>query len=206
MVDPRYGLLKTMDHLPCEMVRTLWLIQDLERKQQNDPKYARSLHLIQQAKYLQGLVDENIEWLHQQKRDLNTQMAINKRFLSLHSSDQANTNSRPALGAKVLARGQRQGPGSKPQLLIKIKLPPRRVVRSSRGPRIVHTARGSRWGPGTSTQDTFCVCHDVSYGPMIACDNNRCPRGEWFHYNCVGIQKVPQGQWFCSDQCREEST
>jgi hypothetical protein len=50
----------------------------------------------------------------------------------------------------------------------------------------------------------YCYCNEVSYGDMIACDNDECPR-EWFHLACVHLQKAPTGRakWFCSDGCKE---
>ena len=45
----------------------------------------------------------------------------------------------------------------------------------------------------------YCVCNQVSYGDMVACDNPRCPV-EWFHYPCVGINAPPKGKWYCP-QC-----
>lgn len=45
----------------------------------------------------------------------------------------------------------------------------------------------------------YCVCNQVSYGNMVACDNPKCPL-EWFHYACVGITAPPKGKWFCP-QC-----
>lgn len=50
----------------------------------------------------------------------------------------------------------------------------------------------------------YCYCNEVSYGNMIACDNDSCPR-EWFHLPCVNLDKVPAGRskWFCSDECKE---
>ena len=46
----------------------------------------------------------------------------------------------------------------------------------------------------------YCTCRSVSYGNMIACDNESCPY-EWFHWSCVGMTKEPAGAWFC-DTCR----
>lgn len=46
----------------------------------------------------------------------------------------------------------------------------------------------------------YCICDRVSFGEMVGCDNPECPR-EWFHYECVGLTKPPQGEWFCPD-CR----
>lgn len=43
----------------------------------------------------------------------------------------------------------------------------------------------------------YCVCNQVSYGDMVACDNEDCPY-EWFHYPCVGITAPPKGKWYCA--------
>ncbi|KAG9187365.1 hypothetical protein G6011_05236 [Alternaria panax] len=53
----------------------------------------------------------------------------------------------------------------------------------------------------------YCYCNEVSYGNMIACDNDDCPR-EWFHLGCVHLDKPPTGRtkWFCSDDCKETYT
>ncbi|XP_076759197.1 inhibitor of growth family, member 3 [Xylocopa sonorina] len=45
----------------------------------------------------------------------------------------------------------------------------------------------------------YCICNQVSYGDMVACDNSDCPF-EWFHYPCVGIIAPPKGKWYCP-QC-----
>lgn len=45
----------------------------------------------------------------------------------------------------------------------------------------------------------YCICNEVAYGGMVACDNKNCPH-EWFHYPCVGITDPPKGSWYCP-QC-----
>ncbi|KAK3925070.1 Inhibitor of growth protein 3 [Frankliniella fusca] len=42
----------------------------------------------------------------------------------------------------------------------------------------------------------YCLCNQVSYGDMVACDNEDCPF-EWFHYACVNITAPPKGKWDC---------
>merc|ERR1712012_70299 len=42
----------------------------------------------------------------------------------------------------------------------------------------------------------YCICNQVSYGDMVACDNADCPY-EWFHYPCVGVTAPPKGKWYC---------
>jgi len=43
------------------------------------------------------------------------------------------------------------------------------------------------------------MCQQVSFGDMIACENESCPI-EWFHYECVGLLpgQGPKGKWYCS--------
>lgn len=36
----------------------------------------------------------------------------------------------------------------------------------------------------------YCYCNEISFGEMVACDNDACPR-EWFHLSCVGLSKPP---------------
>lgn len=45
----------------------------------------------------------------------------------------------------------------------------------------------------------YCICNEVAFGAMVACDNKNCLY-EWYHYPCVGITKAPDGKWFCP-QC-----
>ncbi|EKG17468.1 Zinc finger PHD-type protein [Macrophomina phaseolina MS6] len=45
----------------------------------------------------------------------------------------------------------------------------------------------------------YCICGDVSYGHMIACDNDNCEK-EWFHLACVGLAEggiKRREHWFC---------
>jgi hypothetical protein len=41
-----------------------------------------------------------------------------------------------------------------------------------------------------SNEPKYCYCDDVSYGEMVACDNESCSR-EWFHLKCAGLSKAP---------------
>lgn len=50
--------------------------------------------------------------------------------------------------------------------------------------------------PVDPNEPTYCVCHQVSYGEMIGCDNTECPI-EWFHFGCVSLTSKPKGKWFC---------
>lgn len=56
--------------------------------------------------------------------------------------------------------------------------------------------------PVDPNEPTYCLCHQVSYGEMIGCDNPDCPI-EWFHFACVGLTTKPKGKWYCP-RCQEE--
>ncbi|XP_050302674.1 inhibitor of growth protein 5 isoform X3 [Anthonomus grandis grandis] len=50
--------------------------------------------------------------------------------------------------------------------------------------------------PVDPNEPTYCLCHQVSYGEMIGCDNPDCPI-EWFHFACVQLTTKPKGKWYC---------
>lgn len=43
-------------------------------------------------------------------------------------------------------------------------------------------------------EPTYCICGQVSFGEMIACDNPTCEK-EWFHIQCVGAPQAKNGKW-----------
>lgn len=49
---------------------------------------------------------------------------------------------------------------------------------------------------GDGDDKKYCTCRSVSYGNMVACDNDEC-EFEWFHWSCVGVIKEPVGKWYC---------
>ena len=74
------------------------------------------------------------------------------------------------------------------------------------------------WAPEPN-EPRYCLCNQVSYGDMVACDNPdvrmicyliitirrssirllfvwQCLL-EWFHYACVDITAPPKGKWYC---------
>jgi hypothetical protein len=49
----------------------------------------------------------------------------------------------------------------------------------------------------SNNEETYCMCEQIAYGEMIACDNKGCPY-EWFHLQCVGLTKLPNNnKWYC---------
>lgn len=54
-------------------------------------------------------------------------------------------------------------------------------------------------GPDESnSDDIWCYCRKGESGKMIACDNENCV-AQWFHIDCVGLNKVPRGKWYCKN-------
>eukprot|EP00037_Helgoeca_nana_P033309 m.417424 g.417424 ORF g.417424 m.417424 type:complete len:207 (+) comp30429_c0_seq1:52-672(+) len=50
--------------------------------------------------------------------------------------------------------------------------------------------------PVDPNEPTYCLCQQVSYGEMIACDNADCST-EWFHFACVNLKEKPTRKWYC---------
>jgi hypothetical protein len=51
-------------------------------------------------------------------------------------------------------------------------------------------------------EERYCYCQGVSYGEMVACDRDICPR-QWFHLDCIGLKSVPKSaKWYCNE-CKE---
>lgn len=59
-------------------------------------------------------------------------------------------------------------------------------------------------------QDTsypYCLCKTEQPGAvMMFCDNRNCPRGVWFHIECLDMEEddIPEGAWYCSTTCEDE--
>ncbi|TDZ32080.1 PHD finger protein ING1 [Colletotrichum spinosum] len=56
--------------------------------------------------------------------------------------------------------------------------------------------------PIDPNEPRYCDCNGVSFGQMIACDNDNCVK-EWFHLECLGMKSIPARttKWYCPD-CR----
>ncbi|KAF2721182.1 hypothetical protein K431DRAFT_285020 [Polychaeton citri CBS 116435] len=59
--------------------------------------------------------------------------------------------------------------------------------------------------PIDPNEPRYCVCGDVSWGTMIACDNEDNCEKEWFHLSCVNLDDLPprRTKWYCPD-CRKK--
>ena len=49
----------------------------------------------------------------------------------------------------------------------------------------------------------YCYCKGPEHDIMVACDNQSCPHGSWFHLECLGLKAPPRSlKWYCPD-CRK---
>jgi hypothetical protein len=54
-------------------------------------------------------------------------------------------------------------------------------------------------GEDGEDEERYCYCEGPSYGEMVACDNDQCPR-QWFHLECLGLKNVPTSKdWYCAE-------
>lgn len=61
---------------------------------------------------------------------------------------------------------------------------------------------GEEDADGEGDDRKYCTCRSVSFGNMVACDNEECSY-EWFHWSCVGMTREPAGKWYCPE-CRQK--
>lgn len=73
-------------------------------------------------------------------------------------------------------------------------------VKKKRG--LKNSSKRSKYDSYDPSEETYCLCAQVSYGDMIACDNKDCAI-QWFHFCCVNLSTKPKGRWFCPN-CRGE--
>ncbi|GAV52691.1 hypothetical protein ZYGR_0AG06820 [Zygosaccharomyces rouxii] len=190
-MDIRYNFLNTLDHFPCELIRTLWTLQSLDtsldqkENEDHDRQDQIAVQMENQADFLQDLVQARIKALTLQRRELLQMQEIRKRY------DATRTKESPKNAPLTIRLNLRNSNSNRVD----------KASRATRGNDIVKPNISRREEP---QEETYCVCHNVSYGSMIACDNSNCPT-EWFHYGCVGIVRPLEGEWFCSDRCKNEA-
>ena len=58
------------------------------------------------------------------------------------------------------------------------------------------------------TEKIYCWCgDDLGAIPMVQCENNACPNGDWFHLECLVVEEddLPEGDWFCTPDCEQQA-
>ncbi|CEM19550.1 unnamed protein product [Vitrella brassicaformis CCMP3155] len=59
-------------------------------------------------------------------------------------------------------------------------------------------------GKPTSADPLYCFCKSPSDGLMIACENEDCRFGEWFHFPCVGLRETDNPPTWTCPGCRKD--
>ncbi|CDK25499.1 unnamed protein product [Kuraishia capsulata CBS 1993] len=233
------SFISTLDHLPCDIVRSLWLIQSLNfkihdgklklgalLKQPKTPQSVSalvatkvrlqrySLELVEESKHLKAKLQWHKNFLTNDRDtmdklvEMRKQMLKNGRldfekfksdfFRDLDQSTSFMEYFEKHFGGPV--RPSRHGNSSsstdgtlpaslgspsahKPKITIRLPVIPKLV----------------------KEEPTYCLCHGVSFGKMIACDNIKCET-EWFHYKCVGLTQAPKGKWYCPSCAKHKKT
>ncbi|SCV06176.1 LANO_0H23772g1_1 [Lachancea nothofagi CBS 11611] len=168
--DVRYTFLDALDHLPSDLIRSLWTIQGLELREDSDRTFADQ-ESVKEAQNIQREILRHHEWMTFQTQEMQEMADIQARYQAHEGTLEVKSKS-----AKTQTKSQPKEP-----LKIKINLK-----------------------PSHSSEPVYCVCREVSYGAMIACDNLKCPT-EWFHYTCVGLTGAPNGKWYCSERCHRQA-
>ena len=50
-------------------------------------------------------------------------------------------------------------------------------------------------GESVETEE-WCFCRGADKGQMVLCHNTGCEM-QWFHMDCVQLDEIPTGEWYC---------
>lgn len=162
---------------------------------------------VQLAMQTYEMVDKHIRRLDSELAKLEAEMKDKQQHLATTASSSASSGidegGKNTVGIKK-KKGQKDGKKVTPRSVFESKDQKRKkVVKESLVPEVIPTGI-PLLGQTTEVLDmpvdpnepTYCICHQVSYGEMIGCDNIDCSI-EWFHFGCVGLTSKPKGKWFC---------
>jgi inhibitor of growth protein 4 len=143
------------------------------------------------------MVDKHIRKLDSELARLESEMKDKQVHLSASSTaDETAGTSKGSKGRKKKDIGKNKT-GVNPKSIFESK-DPKKPVFDTRPSMLPLLASGTEVldMPVDPNEPTYCICHQVSYGEMIGCDNNDCTI-EWFHFGCVGLTTKPKGKWYC---------
>lgn len=195
--------IETLEHVPPELQRNFTLIADLDkrtlekvkslnqcvrnyrktrRKDERMAIYKESMDLFEEAR---AFAEDKVDIANQTYNliDKHIRCLENLSGAQNNSTEQDNNESSTKVSAGQKRKGGRQQqntsngakangePGTRP-LAVDMPLDP--------------------------NEPRYCTCQQVSFGEMIACDNEDCPI-EWFHFACVNLKSKPKGKWYCPE-------
>ncbi|KXN70934.1 hypothetical protein CONCODRAFT_70254 [Conidiobolus coronatus NRRL 28638] len=139
---------------------------------------------------MQNFISKNTQILH--KIDLESQEKLNLSMQSYETTDQSINflEEQIARAETSIKLGEISPSTPLSHLTMKQLLTPKEIAAR----KISHSAEI----PIDPNEPTYCYCKEVSYGEMVACDDDNCEI-EWFHIECVNLKAPPKGSWYCKD-------
>lgn len=222
------AFISTVDHLPTDIIRSLWLIQScnieinkLEDELKGKDKISASefsdLKLKLERLYAeatleaQALYNQLVTHKITLKDELEQLQLLSKnRNTSIVQPDKLKHQLEEHYKQHPLASFEKQ-PKAPIKLVLKV-LKKKPTTKPQKKEKLVPYVPPP---PIEEPIDTtlYCFCKQPSSGDMIGCDNETsCPNGDWFHYKCVGIMNRVQAlpyttgkkPWYCSEHCRQK--
>uniref|UniRef100_A0AAG5DNI1 Inhibitor of growth protein n=1 Tax=Anopheles atroparvus TaxID=41427 RepID=A0AAG5DNI1_ANOAO len=176
--------------------------QQLLQQTQQQPQLQVQHHLIQQQLPSQKQQSQQQKLIQQQQQQLQQQqlqVQPQQQFIAGHTSSGVLANVPTTMELSMAANIPSTSLGSLEMSRTSTSSTSgtSSVVLSDAGMVVEQTPEGE-WSYDPN-EPRYCICNQVSYGDMVACDNEDCPF-EWFHYPCVNITSSPKGKWYCP-QC-----
>lgn len=211
--------LDSVENLPLEVQRNFTLMRDLDQRTQDlfaeinkmSEQYITSVKSMTASQRNKHLTDiQNAYSKSREFADDKVQLAVQTYELvdkHIRRLDSDLSRFETELRKKESEQGSSEGKGSskdgtargKRKSTSDVQTARKRTKGSEDGASMassVPTAAEVLDMPVDPNEPTYCLCHQVSYGEMIGCDNPDCPI-EWFHFACVGLTSKPKGKWFC---------
>lgn len=130
----------------------------------------------------------------------------NSRTIHLNTETAASRRGKRA--APGVLTSHPEEPGARTSLGKRKTAPTRKGTSNARGLDDLNTAPlvDDTTAPVDPEEEVYCICRQVSFGSMIACEGKDC-KIEWFHMACVGLEEMAKKTrmarltWFCPS-CR----
>ena len=179
--DIRHDFFHALDHFPSDLVRTLWLLQSIDTQLNGCYYNTGKIGNIETSKYVEYL-----------------QLQLRRQSISLLRSVQYQKN---ILNREKIQLSKQLHTRKRYQSFIKKINEQKPTVNIHADDNSYEVKVAIRTPENKNLEPRYCICNDVSYGDMIACDNEDCPK-QWFHYKCIHISIPPKGKWYCSIECK----
>lgn len=176
MEDIRNSFLNTLDHLPCDIIRTLWTLQSLELRG------GKTVEALNEAKYLATLIKMHRKHLEQVLQQLRGLVRANKQHGSYLVLQSGVSQIRRPLKIRISLR--------KSQLLKKqVAMRSPRVLRKKANERVYCFCRNVSYGQMIACDSNWCQYEWFHYGCV----------------GLKAVPK-DHDKWYCSENCRKQAS